>query len=48
MNGDMVSMRLDVELRERLADHAKRRGWNRSELIRKVLTAWCDQQEGVR
>lgn len=48
MNGDMVSMRLDVELRERLEFHATKRGWTRSELIRRVLSAWCEQQEGVR
>lgn len=41
----MVSLRLDTELVERLAHQAKGRGWSRSELIRKVLSAWCDQQE---
>lgn len=44
----MVSMRLSTELVEKLEHAAKARGWNRSELIRRVLDAWCDQQSGVR
>ncbi len=43
-----ISMRLHTELLERLDQQAKGRGTNRSELIRKVLTAFCDQQEGGR
>lgn len=48
MADQMISLRLDVDLRERLTLLAEKRGWSRSELIRKVLTAWCDSQEGVR
>ena len=47
MADQMISLRLDVRLREQLTEQAAKRGWNRSELIRKVLAAWCDQQEGV-
>lgn len=48
MADQMISLRLDVDLRERLTEQAEKRGWSRSELIRRVLTAFCDQQEGVR
>ena len=48
MGDQMISLRLDVELRERLSEQAEKRGWNRSELIRRVLSAWCEQQEGTR
>lgn len=42
-----VSMRLPTDLLERLTEQAAARRWTRSELIRKVLAAWCDAQDGV-
>ena len=41
----MVSMRLSTELVEQLEVQARRRECNRSELIRRVLSAWCELQE---
>lgn len=41
----MVSMRLPTDLMERVTQQARSRGWSRSDLIRRVLTAWCDSQE---
>lgn len=41
----MISLRLSTELVEQLAVQAKARGWSRSDLIRRVLTQFCERQE---
>lgn len=43
-----ISMRLPTDLLERLDEQAEKRDLARSVVIRRVLTAWCDQEEAKR
>lgn len=45
MTDRAISMRLPTDLLERLDEQADLRQCNRSQIIRRVLTAWCDKQE---
>jgi hypothetical protein len=42
----MVSLRIDDALRKRLAEAARRRATNSSELARRAIESWLDHEEG--
>ena len=48
MGDRAISMRLPTDLLERLDEQAEKRELPRSVVIRRVLTAWCDQEESKR